>query len=197
MTHWEPADIQTTWVVFCTSTYRIPKSCGLVLDLGANIGTFSILAAKIMGAERIIALEPVSKTFDKLRCNIENNGLASRVVTMRKGIGGSTGPRTIHLGVSSPHSSMYYRNDPRFESGRTEEIEVISLDQLFEDLGIETSIFARWIVKAGRWSTPCRVGRRATAHSSPYYGISFPSEPFGRNDLFPQAFASGIPLRGE
>ena len=103
VTHWEPADIQTTWVVFCASTYRIPKSCGLVLDLGANIGTFSILAAKIMGAERIIALEPVSKTFDKLRCNIENNGLASRVITMRKGIGGSTGARTLLLGVSSPH----------------------------------------------------------------------------------------------
>ena len=33
---------------------------------------------------------------------------------------------------------MYYRNDPRFESGRTEEIEVISLDQRFKDLGIES-----------------------------------------------------------
>jgi FkbM family methyltransferase len=137
VTHWEPSDLQTTWAVFCTASYEVPRGGGLVLDLGANIGAFSIYAARVLGVERLIALEPVAQTFDKLQANIAANKLGDSVTPIRKGIGGSSGPRTIHLGVSSPHSSMFYRGDPHYESGAMETIEVTTLDQLFEDLDID------------------------------------------------------------
>ena len=53
---------------------------------------------------------------------------------IRKGIGGASGPRTIYLGVTSQHSSIIYRGSPQFESGSTEQVEIITLDQLFDDL---------------------------------------------------------------
>jgi FkbM family methyltransferase len=137
VTHWEPSDLQTTWAVFCTAPYQVPRGGGLVLDLGANIGAFSIYASRVLGVQRLIALEPVAETFAKLQTNLAANHLGGTVTAIHKGIGGRSGPRTIHLGVSSPHSSMFYRADPQYESGATESIEVTSLDQLFEDLNID------------------------------------------------------------
>jgi FkbM family methyltransferase len=137
VTHWEPSDLQTTWAVFCTAPYQVPRGSGLVLDLGANIGAFSIYVACVLGVPRLIALEPVAQTFDKLQANIAANNLGGAVTRIRKGIGGASGPRMIHLGVSSPHSSMFYRGDPQYESVVTETIEVATLDQLFEDLKID------------------------------------------------------------
>jgi len=137
ITHWEASDVQTTWAVFCARNYRIPKDCNLVLDLGANIGVFSTYATRLMGAKRVIALEPVSGTFEKLKQNLSNNGLESTVTAVRKGIAGAAGTRSIYLGVSSPHSSLYYRGNPTFETGRTEDITITTLDQLFADFGLD------------------------------------------------------------
>jgi FkbM family methyltransferase len=134
--HWEPADVQTTWAVFCARTYDVPVGAETVLDLGANIGTFSIYATRY-GAKRVIALEPVEQTFHRLQQNIAANSLEQRVEVLRRGIGGTAGPREIHLGVSSPHSSMFFRNNPQFESGQTETIEVMTLERLFEDYGLD------------------------------------------------------------
>lgn len=135
LTLWEPGDVQTLWVVFCAYSYRLPRPRGLVLDLGANIGAFSVFAAKVLGAERIVAVEPVTGTFEKLRRNLGDNRLDDTVTALNHGIGGRSGPREIFLGTSSPHASMYFRGDARFESGETETIDVISLDDLFQQLG--------------------------------------------------------------
>jgi FkbM family methyltransferase len=137
ITHWEASDIQTTWAVFCARNYRIPKNCDLVLDLGANIGVFSTYAARLTGAKRVISLEPVSGTFNKLKQNLSNNGLEQTVTAVQKGIAGTAGTRSIYLGVSSPHSSLYYRGNPTFETGRTEDVSVTTLDQLFADFRLD------------------------------------------------------------
>lgn len=47
---------------------------GVFLDIGANQGEFTVLAAQIMPAGKVIAFEPVTKNVDKLRKNIEING---------------------------------------------------------------------------------------------------------------------------
>jgi FkbM family methyltransferase len=129
---WEPGDVQTVWAVFCNQNYQVPSRPRVVLDLGANIEAFSIYAAKLKQAEKIIALEPVPSTFAKLQQNIDANGLNSVVTCVKQGIGGSNGLRTVYCGVSSPHSSMFYRGDPNFESGVTEQVSITTLQDLFE-----------------------------------------------------------------
>ena len=137
ITHWEPSDVQTTWAVFCAQNYRIPADANVVLDLGANIGVFSVYAARLMGARRVIALEPVSGTFAKLKQNLASNNLDGAVTAVQKGIAGEAGTRSIQLGVSSPHSSLYYRGDPTFETGRTEDVTITTLDRLFADFDLD------------------------------------------------------------
>lgn len=50
----------------------------LFLDVGANVGSFSVLASGVVGA-RSVALEPVPSTFRSLQRNIAINGLRERV----------------------------------------------------------------------------------------------------------------------
>lgn len=135
--HCEPADLATTWQIFCAHSYRVPRGAPLVLDLGANVGAFSIFAACVARAQRVIALEPVSNTFARLAANLRRNGLLERVELQQRGIAGAPGVRTLDLGSASVHACMYPRNDPRYESGKTEQIRVTSLDALLRDVDVD------------------------------------------------------------
>jgi FkbM family methyltransferase len=47
-----------------------------VIDVGANIGAFSLLAASL-GAKKVIGIEPVTKTFNIFQSNVKRSGLSS------------------------------------------------------------------------------------------------------------------------
>jgi FkbM family methyltransferase len=50
----------------------------LFLDVGANIGSYTVLAAKVCGAD-VVAIEPVKSVFDVLCKNIDINRIGERV----------------------------------------------------------------------------------------------------------------------
>jgi FkbM family methyltransferase len=62
----------------------------LFVDVGANIGSYTILAAGAAGAD-CIAFEPVRQTFDHLQANVRINDLQSRVRAHNIGIAASRG----------------------------------------------------------------------------------------------------------
>ncbi|MBX7219904.1 MAG: FkbM family methyltransferase [Blastocatellia bacterium] len=62
----------------------------LFVDIGANVGTYSVLAAGAVGT-RCVAVEPVPSTFAHLVDNIRLNHLENRVQTCNLGIGGEPG----------------------------------------------------------------------------------------------------------
>jgi FkbM family methyltransferase len=51
---------------------------GLFLDIGANVGSYTILASKV-GMAKTICVEPVKSTMDALLANIEANRISERV----------------------------------------------------------------------------------------------------------------------
>jgi FkbM family methyltransferase len=60
-------------------------------DLGANIGLFSLLAARIVGGEgRVISFEPDPRSAARLRRNVEHNGF-SQVIIVEAGVWSQTG----------------------------------------------------------------------------------------------------------
>ena len=59
-------------------------------DIGANAGSYTVLAAKIAGAE-VIAVEPVPETAERLRRNVELNGLSDRVELHRVAVSDRAG----------------------------------------------------------------------------------------------------------
>jgi FkbM family methyltransferase len=60
------------------------------VDAGANVGSYTLLASGISGANSI-AVEPVTGTFELLQKNIELNNLQERVVLHNAGVGAASG----------------------------------------------------------------------------------------------------------
>jgi FkbM family methyltransferase len=96
-----------------------------VIDIGANIGSFSMLAA-YMGAETVIAVEPIGDTYQQLTNNVKRSGLnittKRNLVTDKKGV-----VHKISLNENSGHNSMYTVSE------RYEEVESTTLDDLLQE----------------------------------------------------------------
>jgi FkbM family methyltransferase len=77
-----------------------------VIDIGANMGTFSLFASRL-GANKVISVEPVSTTVDILRANIAR-AQASNVSVLMNAASYATGS-TLHIGsqAKTGHNSLY------------------------------------------------------------------------------------------
>ncbi|MDR2463013.1 MAG: FkbM family methyltransferase [Verrucomicrobiales bacterium] len=66
-------------------------SGAVILDIGANIGNHTVYFAKVCGAKKIHAFEPVRATFEILRRNIELNNLSVTVSAHNWALGDRNG----------------------------------------------------------------------------------------------------------
>ena len=61
------------------------------VDVGANVGSYSVLAAGVCGAA-VVAFEPVSRAYTALCRNITRNGISALVQARCEGVGRTSGP---------------------------------------------------------------------------------------------------------
>lgn len=93
----------------------------IFLDVGANQGLFSLLAAKNPACAAVYSFEPVSATYGLLQSNIRLNGLEHRVVPLPWGI--STSNARAQISYSSKHSGGASLQHT-FSGGECEEVEL-------------------------------------------------------------------------
>ena len=107
----------------------------IVFDIGANVGTYSLLMGKKMqsGAGQVFAFEPEASNFLSLNENIKLNKLGSRIIAYP--IAFSDSSRTAHLFLSSNvrGSACHSIAQPESEGNRyapqhTQGIYVLSVD---------------------------------------------------------------------
>lgn len=67
------------------------------VDIGANQGLYSVLAAQNPICERVYSFEPVPRTSDLLSRNVELNGVAGRCEIVPKALSDKAGPVTISI----------------------------------------------------------------------------------------------------
>ncbi len=72
-------DLVTLWIIFLRNEYRLPQTCSTIVDAGANIGAFSVYAARRAPRATIHALEPFPSTRERLVATLNQNDLTSRV----------------------------------------------------------------------------------------------------------------------
>lgn len=72
----------------------------LFMDVGANVGSYTVLAAGAVGAS-VIAVEPLPSTFAKLRANIAYNSLTERVDPQCCGLSSSAGELVFTSGLDT------------------------------------------------------------------------------------------------
>ena len=74
----------------------------VVLDLGANIGYYTLLAASLVGPSgKVYAIEPFPDNLSLLRRNIALNGLSDRVETFSLAVADRSGRAALHLGAAN------------------------------------------------------------------------------------------------
>jgi FkbM family methyltransferase len=109
-----------------------------VIDVGANIGVFTVKASRLVGPNgRVISLEPASKSFTLLEANILRNDL-SNVKSFRYAVSDSEREASLYVDNVSDRSSLFSdlgdseRNRRSIET--IENVETVSLDTLVESL---------------------------------------------------------------
>jgi FkbM family methyltransferase len=85
---------------------------GVFLDVGANMGYFSVLAAKWVGPKgRVYAFEPASATYELLARNIAFNGVGQIVTASRLACFSSLGEMAMEQSADSGKSHLVRRAD--------------------------------------------------------------------------------------
>ena len=77
---------------------RLGKQGGLMVDVGANYGYFSLLWAAQKPGNRVIAFEASPRNQQALRQNVEKNALAEVVTLRSEAAGKEKGKLSFHLG---------------------------------------------------------------------------------------------------
>lgn len=117
---------------------RLPRPIGTVVDLGANVGLLSTRVA-LLGAERVIAVEPVAENRALLARNLRGCGVEGKVRVVSEAISGRSGER-LSMFLSADNSGGHSLQQlPATASGgaATESVTTISLGDLFAREGVE------------------------------------------------------------
>ena len=120
------------WDELTTNTFKeVVKEGDVVLDLGANLGYYSLLAARLVGSQgKVYAFEPEPRNYRLLLKNIKLNGY-SNIIPLQKAVSDETGK--VKLFLSSKDSGAHNIRDSsnRIESREFVEIEAVNLDEFF------------------------------------------------------------------
>ncbi|WP_108818698.1 FkbM family methyltransferase [Pseudovibrio sp. Alg231-02] len=114
----------------------------IMLDIGANQGLFSLLAAQNTNCQQVIAFEPVASTFQLLEQNIELNLATSRIKAVQAAVSDHTGQAKIFLSKTHSGGASLSQNTVHSDE-KTEEIQAISAQQLDEMITDEIDIVVK------------------------------------------------------
>ncbi len=103
------------------------KAQDVFVDVGANLGHFSMLASGICKAN-VIAIEPIENTVEKLKRNLELNNLIDKVTVLNYGVGDKEAILnfTINNDVMNAVSTI--------QTEKTVKVQVKTLNELLKDI---------------------------------------------------------------
>jgi FkbM family methyltransferase len=120
-----------------------------ILDIGANIGSFSLCAGQILrkGRGRVFAFEPFPENYEQLRRNIEINSLQGKVTPIERAVWGSAGTLQVHVnrdreedGLQSVSNTGKHSCLPELANSgaKTVDVQTTTLDQIVKDNNLAT-----------------------------------------------------------
>lgn len=108
-----------------------------VIDIGANIGCFTLLASKLVGESgRVFAIEPEATTYRQLVSNIQLNR-ARNVTALKIAVGGTKGTITLHADTNRLFSSIYSSVNGHEVQGDDQQVDMTTLEALMTSNRIE------------------------------------------------------------
>jgi FkbM family methyltransferase len=110
-----------------------------VIDIGANIGYFTVFAKTCFPKARVIAFEPFEKSFLRLKEHISLNGFVN-VQAINKAVGKATGSTQLFLAGDSGENSIVRGNSA---TSKAVTVETISFEDVFREFKIESCDFLK------------------------------------------------------
>ncbi|MDA1060925.1 MAG: FkbM family methyltransferase [bacterium] len=132
----DTVDTATILLVFLKKDYGDLKDEMVVIDVGANIGVYSLYAGTSAKNVKVLAFEPMREAYELLQENVRLNNLDSKIKAFNLGLSARRETRKLLLGTSSVYSSMYKEKGDGLNdnlSARSVEINCIPLQQIFDD----------------------------------------------------------------
>lgn len=111
----------------------LPKG-GCFVDIGANVGLFTLFAGQHVGERgRVVAFEPTPTTLQALHTTIWVNGLRGRVTVHEVAAGATSSQALLYLSETSGHNSLVAR-----QGGEQRiEVPVVRVDDLLDGLAVD------------------------------------------------------------
>jgi len=114
---------------------KMLRTNDVFIDIGANIGYFSLLSAKILPSIKVFSFEPVKDLFQKMNENFSLND-SKNIVAISAAVGEMNEQRELYL--SAPDNlGMSSFQQPENYSGKKEKVEVIAFDDWFKTSGLK------------------------------------------------------------
>lgn len=124
-------DTATILVTLINNEYGTPGEKSTVVDIGANIGTYSINCAKKIEKCKIYAFEPEGYNFNFFLDNIKLNNLESKITPEKIAIYDKKGSVKLFISPYSPFHSIKSKSYKKFQIVKKE-----SLNYIFEKYNI-------------------------------------------------------------
>ncbi|MDX6691969.1 MAG: hypothetical protein QOG15_3426 [Solirubrobacteraceae bacterium] len=114
---------------------RTVPAGGVVYDIGANVGFFTVLAARMVGeGGRVLAFEPIEATAALAREAAVRSGLADRVEVRTAAVGANSGTaRMCSVAAGGIWSHLTTVRDPHPMTVEEVEVTLVSLDDVIAD----------------------------------------------------------------
>lgn len=126
-------DLTSFWSVWFGDEYRVRRSDRVIVDAGANIGAFTLLAAERSEAS-IFSVEPFPENVQRLLVNLSLNGLpAARVKIFERAVTKAPGQVRMSIDPEIPSHSKTVRDDLSPEESVL--VDSITINQLVEEVG--------------------------------------------------------------
>lgn len=113
---------------------KLCQKSNVIFDIGANTGTYSLIAKSINSSSMVYAFEPVKRAVDKLQKNIKLNNFDISVIA--KAVSNTDGTAQIGDNIEDEHQYGATLNK-KFIVGNTYEVETISLNSFIKQNNIQ------------------------------------------------------------
>jgi len=108
---------------------RVIQKGDTVLDMGAELGYFSLLFSKLVGQDgRVVSFESDPYCLKKLRANISRNGYEN-ITVVDKAVSGNSGKTRFFVANDKGTSSLFFPNEL---GGEWVDVECITVDDYLE-----------------------------------------------------------------
>jgi len=113
------------------------KNPQLIIDIGANIGAFTVRAALRYPNAKVLAVEPSPHACRYLKTNISMNMLDERVTVVQAAVAESSGISVLHESEESIASSLYFIPQSHFSDIA---VTSISIEELLDSIYLPIDI---------------------------------------------------------